>query len=122
MWSNQLLAAAVLASAGRAAEAVGLIARVRERLAGAGRDGLPDLLVPAAVLAHRLGDDRRAARWLRAVRGHHRTTPSFHITCVYRALRDVVGTGEPGRDGPALPAEEAAAEAAAWERAVARRG
>jgi predicted ATPase/DNA-binding winged helix-turn-helix (wHTH) protein len=122
MWSNQLLAAAVLASAGRSVAAVGLTTQIRERLAKAGRDGLPDLLVPAAVLAHRLGDDRRAARWLRAVRAHHRTTHSFHITCVYRGLRDVLGADVTNAEGTPLSAAEADAEAIAWMRAVARQG
>jgi predicted ATPase len=114
MWTSEVLAAAVLASCGRVAEAEGMLQRARVRLAAAGRDGLPDVLVPAAVLAHRLGDDARAARWLAAVRGHGRTTHSFHTTCVYRRLREAVGA-------PAAPppsAAEAFQEATDWLRTL----
>ena len=54
-------------------------------------DGLPDLLVPAAALAWRLGRDDLARRWLSAVRRSPTPTQSFHLTIMYRLLRQEVG-------------------------------
>ncbi len=68
MWANQVIAAAVYAAAGERAEATALVVAIRARLAKAGQPSLPDLLVPAAALAHRLGEHDRADRWLRAIR------------------------------------------------------
>ncbi len=96
MWANQLLAAAVHAAHGDAAATGALVWRIRDRLARAGLDGLPDLLVPIAVLAHRLGEDRAAVRWLDAVRTAGRPTQSFQATVLYRRARQVIG-----RPGPA---------------------
>jgi hypothetical protein len=96
MWANQVLAASVAAANGDAATTLVLCRQVRDRLRRAGRDSLPDLLVPAAVLAHTRGEDERAARWLRAVKQAGRPTQSFQVTCVYRRLRDLVGPT--GRD------------------------
>ncbi|MFI0350188.1 ATP-binding protein [Actinomadura sp. 9N407] len=113
MWGNQVIAAAILASCGDRAGAAALAGAVHDRLARAGQNGLPDLLVPAAILAHREGDDGRAARWIRAVRDCGRPTQSFHVTCAYRRLREVVGI-----DPQAPPAtgtlDEIGAEALAW--------
>jgi predicted ATPase/DNA-binding winged helix-turn-helix (wHTH) protein len=94
MWGNEVLAATICASAGDGRRSARLAARVRERMQRAGRDPLPDLLVPAATLAHRRGDDRLAARWVRAVRDADRPTQSFQVTCCYRRLRDAVGISE----------------------------
>jgi predicted ATPase/DNA-binding winged helix-turn-helix (wHTH) protein len=94
MWGNEVLAATLLASAGDDAGAARLTRHVHERLRRAGQDPLPDLLVPAAMLAHRRGDDDLAARLVRAVRDAERPTQSFQVTCAYRRLRDAVGVSE----------------------------
>lgn len=118
MWGDQVLVSAMHAARGDPAEATTLAETVRDRLAAAGRDSLPDLLVPAAVLAHRLGEDGRAARWLRAVRTAGRPTQSFQVTCLYRRLREAVGTS--GEDPLATATlEEIGDEALAWMRTVA---
>lgn len=91
MWASQVLVASIQASNGRADETAALVDQVRRRLEQAGQDWLPDLLVPAAVLAHRMGDDALASRWVRAVRDAGRPTQSFLTTCVYRRVREAVG-------------------------------
>lgn len=120
MWGTQVLCAAVHASNGNRAEALSLVETVHTRLAQAGQESLPDLLVPAAVLAHRLGDDARAARWLRAVRDAGRPTQSFPVTCVYHRTREIVGTvARSPIETHTL--EEIGDEALAWMRAVVER-
>ncbi|MFR9802416.1 ATP-binding protein [Pseudonocardia sp. RS010] len=128
-WGSLLVAAAVHAAADEPAQALALVETARSRLHRAGRDGLPDLLVPAAVLAHRRGEQARAARWLRAVRRAGRPTQSFQVTVVYRRLRDAVdaavdATADPDADPPAAtdPARlpETGDEALSWMRALTR--
>jgi predicted ATPase/DNA-binding winged helix-turn-helix (wHTH) protein len=118
MWGDQVLVSAMHAARGAPAEATALVEAVRDRLGAAGQDSLPDILVPAAVLAHRLDEDGRAARWLRAVRAAGRPTQSFQVTCVYRRLRERVGTSA---EDPLATAtlEEIGDEALAWMRTVA---
>ena len=94
MWGIEVLVATLYASAGDGSAATRLVMKVRDRLRRAGQDPLPDLLVPAAMLAHRRGDDRLAARWVRAVRDAGRLTQSFPVTCAYRRLRDAVGVSD----------------------------
>jgi len=113
MWSIQVLAAAVHAAAGERAEAAALVVAVRARLDRAGRASLPDLLVPAAVLAHRLGERDRADRWLRAIRAAGQPTQSFQVTCVYRRLREAVDVGSDGAP-PGETLEEIGDEAIEW--------
>jgi hypothetical protein len=86
-------------------------------LTRAGQNSLPDLLVPAAVLAHRLGDDGRAARWVRAVRDAGRSTQSFPVTCAYRRIRDAVGVAD---EAPLATRtlDEIGDEARAWMRST----
>jgi hypothetical protein len=113
MWANQVVGAAIHACVGERAEAVALVGVVRRRLAKAGQDSLPDLLVPAAVMAHCLGDDERAARWVRAVRDAGRPTQSFPVTCAYRRLRERIGlSAEPPLANQTL--DEVGAEAIEW--------
>jgi predicted ATPase/DNA-binding winged helix-turn-helix (wHTH) protein len=98
MWANEILASAIHASRGQVALAARLADRVRARAERAGRSCFPDLLVAPAVLAHRLGDDERAARWVMAIRHAGRPTQSFQITIAYRRLREAlggIGTGAP---------------------------
>jgi predicted ATPase/DNA-binding winged helix-turn-helix (wHTH) protein len=113
IWGCVLVAASVHASCRRPLEAVALIDRVHSRLVQAGQEWLPDLLVPAAVLAYRAGDEERAARWVRAVRDAGRPTQSFPITCVYRRLREAVGLAE---TSPLVDAtlDDVGEEALAW--------
>jgi hypothetical protein len=54
-------------------------------------DGLPDLLLPPAALAWRLGHLEAARRWLTAIRRAPKPTKSFHITIMYRQLRNELG-------------------------------
>jgi hypothetical protein len=107
MWANQVLGAAVHAARGDVVATAGVVGRIRHRLARAGRDGLPDLLVPIAVLAHRLGDDEAASRWLAAVRRAERPTQSFQATVLYKRITELVDASHPGaagEDGPDLSA------------------
>ena len=73
-------------------------------------DGLPDLLLPPALLAWRL-EDPRARRWLTAIRHGGRPTQNFVLTSIYRQLRHAVGL-----DAPIAPVDLAAtfADALAW--------
>lgn len=120
MWGNELLAAAIHASTGDTAVAALLTRSVHDRLRRAGREPLPDLLLPAAVLAHRRGDDVRAARWLRAIRDAGLPTQSFPVTCAYRRVRDVVGVAD---DNPLASSTlgEIGDEALEWMAAAHRR-
>jgi predicted ATPase len=54
-------------------------------------DGLPDLLVPIALLAWRLDDVERAHRLLTAVRHAGRPTSNISTTVAYRGLRQHIG-------------------------------
>ena len=121
MWANQVIAAAAHAAAGESAEAAALVVAIRARLDRAGQASLPDLLVPAAVLAHRLGERDRADRWLRAIRAAGRATQSFQVTCVYRRIREAVRPGSGGAP-PRETLEEIGDEAIGWMRAVAGHG
>ncbi len=113
MWGNLVVSATILASVGEVREAVELVDRVRRELQAAGQDWLPDLLVPAAALAHHLGEDELARRWVRAVRDAGRPTQSFQVTCAYRRLRQVTGIADdPVLDGSTL--EAVGADALDW--------
>ncbi|HEV7650420.1 MAG TPA: winged helix-turn-helix domain-containing protein [Actinophytocola sp.] len=120
MWANQVVAAAMHAAAGESAKAAALVVAIRARLDRAGQASLPDLLVPAAALAHRLGERDRADRWLRAIRAAGRPTQSFQVTFVYRRLREVVESGPDGAP-PRETLEEIGDEAIGWMRAAAGR-
>ena len=54
-------------------------------------DGLPDLLVPLALIAWKTGDVEHAKLLLTAIRRAPRPTQAFPITIVYRQLRDRLG-------------------------------
>ena len=99
MWGNEVLAATICAAAGDGPRSARLTASVRERLLRAGQDPLPDLLLPAAALAHHRGEDDTAARWVRVVRDAGRPTQSLQVTCAYRRLRDAVGVERVGPAG-----------------------
>jgi hypothetical protein len=116
MWATDLLIAAVAAASGDRARAAATCARVRAQLDRAGVDGLPDLLVPAAVLAYCVGDHDRASRWLRAVKDAGRRTQSFQMTLVFNRTREAVGLAA---ESPLTSAtlQEVGDEAVAWMRA-----
>ncbi len=57
-------------------------------------DGLPDVLVPIALLAWRLDDVTRARRLLTAVRHAGRPTSNIGITIGYRGLRQIIGVDD----------------------------
>jgi non-specific serine/threonine protein kinase len=113
MWATDLLIAAVAAARGDRATAAATCTRVQAQLVRGGIDGLPDLLVPAAVLAYRLGDQDRASRWLRAVKDAGRPTQSFQMTLVFNRTREAVGLAA---DSPLASATlgEMGDEALAW--------
>jgi predicted ATPase/DNA-binding winged helix-turn-helix (wHTH) protein len=119
MWGNEVLAATIRASAGDAPGCARLVVGVRERLRWRGQDPLPDLLVAAAALALHRDDERRAARYLRAVRDADRPTQSFPVTCAYRRMRDSVDLGE--ADTSTATLEQVGAEALAWVEGFATR-
>jgi hypothetical protein len=116
MWATDLLVASVRASNGDRIGAATICERVTAWLIRAGVDGFPDLLVPAAVLAYRLGDQDRAARWLRAVKDAGRPTQSFQMTLVFNRMREAVGLAA---DSPLESASlhELGEKAIAWMRA-----
>jgi predicted ATPase/class 3 adenylate cyclase len=57
---------------------------------GGSDDGLPDLLVPIAMLAWRLHDEERARRFLSAVKHAGRPNSGIASTIVYRWLRQFI--------------------------------
>src|SRR5262245_28759584 len=67
---------------------------IEHTLQASNDDGLPDLLVPIALLAWRLGDEPRARRLITAVRHAERPTSNIGITIAYRALRRDVGVDD----------------------------
>jgi predicted ATPase/DNA-binding winged helix-turn-helix (wHTH) protein len=117
MWANQVVCSAILAANGETDVASDLAATTRIRLARAGQDAFPDLLVPAAVLAHHLGERDRAATWVRAVRDAGRLTQSFQVTCAYRRVREVTGMSE-GDPLAGRSVDEVGEEAVAWMQSV----
>lgn len=94
MWSSVLLKATVHASAGQFASAAQLCCDLEARLTRAGIDVLPDLLIPAAMLAWRSGETTAASAWLRAVRDADRPTQSFIMAVCYRRLAEVAGLAD----------------------------
>ena len=54
-------------------------------------DGLPDLLVPLALIAYKIGDINQAQQLLTAIRHAPRPTQNYTMTTVYRQLRDRLG-------------------------------
>lgn len=88
---NEIYAVA-LAARGDVAETRSLVAEAKIRAGRqSGDDGLPDLLIPPAALAWRLGHFDAARRWLTAIRRSPKPTKSFHMTIMYRQLRTAVG-------------------------------
>jgi predicted ATPase len=94
MWSSVLLHATVRASAGQFAHAAQLCCDLEARLTRAGIVVLPDLLIPAAMLAWRRGETATASAWLRAVREADRPTQSFIMAVCYRRLAEVAGLAD----------------------------
>jgi hypothetical protein len=68
-------------------------------------DGLPDLLVPLAMLAWRLDDEERARRLLTAVKYAGRPNSSIGSTIAYRGLRQFI-TVDPKRPADLDPSAE----------------
>jgi hypothetical protein len=80
-------------------------------------DGLPDLFLPAAALGWRLGQHDVALRWLSAIRRSPKPTQSFHLTIMYRLLRNELGA--PVSDPFTIDELRAEyAEAVAWMAAL----
>jgi hypothetical protein len=108
--SNLIPFAVGAASAGDIDWTVRLINEAVDHLRNAGiDDGLPDLLVPFAMLAWRLDDHQRARRLLTAVRHAGRPTSNVGTTMPYRYLRNLVGVDRQPPEALDLPRELAAA-------------
>jgi len=108
-----LILAAGAASAGDIAQTTRFLDESIDNIHHAGNDdGLPDLLLPLAVLAWRLDDTARARRLITAIRHASRPTHNLTMTIAYRQLRQILGTDEP----PPTPIDHAAlfAETRAW--------
>ena len=75
-------------------------------------DGLPDLLIAPAVLAHVLGKNDLAARWTTAIRLASKPTQNLPTTAIYRQLRQRVGLVQDRTGLDNTPAVYA--EARAW--------
>ncbi|MEM9606386.1 MAG: winged helix-turn-helix domain-containing protein [Actinomycetota bacterium] len=115
MWSNELVEAVALAAGGPVDAAVAATERILARLARTGQDAYPDLLLPVAALAHRVGDQRRTASLLASIRGAGRPTQNFQATLLYRRLRELAGDADE-RDLDDRPVEVIGAAAMAWMR------
>ena len=102
LWGAQILMAAASALNGDVSAAAAKSVVVRDRLLRSGHEGLPDLLVPAAVCAYAAGETARAQRWCNAVRALGRPLQSFHVTVIYRQLQDAVGKIDDPLDGMSL--------------------
>ena len=118
MWSNQLLVAAAWAATGNERDAAELVIGVRDRMARARQQGLPDLLVPSAILAHARDEDQLARRWLRAVREAPTPTQSFTVSILYHRAREIIGIADDGSAGDTTLAD-IGADAMTWVQAVA---
>jgi predicted ATPase/DNA-binding winged helix-turn-helix (wHTH) protein len=119
MWANQVLMATINASSGDLPRACSDIDVARRQQDAAGRECLPDLLIPAAVAAHRAGEHELARRWLRAVRDAGRLTQSFQATCLYRRAREAIGIADEPH-GATL--DDIGAEAFDWIDSLAANG
>ena len=112
-WGNQLTAAALHAAEADTDEVRRLVGFIRRRLNQAGFSPLPDLLLPIAVLAHRLGEDEAARQWVWAVKSAGRPTQSFQMTILYRRLQETLGDDDERPPGP-RSLEEVGEEALSW--------
>ncbi|MGI9610893.1 MAG: adenylate/guanylate cyclase domain-containing protein [Acidimicrobiia bacterium] len=94
-WMVRLLEACAGAACGETALARAQFADAERRLhATTDDDGLPDLLLPLALLAWSRGDPHRAARLVTAVRNSPRKTQNFLSANVYRELRAATGLAD----------------------------
>jgi hypothetical protein len=91
-WSRLVTRTCALAALGEVEETRSGVAETEASVRrSATDDGLPDLLVPLAILAWRVGDLERAMRWVTAIQRASRPTVNFLITGAYRQVRDRVG-------------------------------
>ena len=116
-WDYPFWRAVLAATQGDAPAALaGLQQALSERRRRYDEDGLPDHLLIPALLAHRLGEHERLARYLIAVRRHPRPTQGFPMTILYRRL---AATLAPGTLDGATDAD-AFAEALTWMQQLAQ--
>ncbi len=90
LWSAQLLMACAYAVTGKIPACVDLLIEVHRRLDQAGWDGLPDLLVPAALLAHARGESAMATTFIESMKVVDQPLQTFHVIAVYRQVRDAI--------------------------------
>jgi predicted ATPase/DNA-binding winged helix-turn-helix (wHTH) protein len=99
-WVIQLLLASVAAVSGAHQQCAAYCLEVRGKLRRANRDEFPDVAIPAALLASRVGETEMAQRWLKAIRDNGATIQTYHMIVVYRNLYEAVGFTE--EDSPDL--------------------
>lgn len=112
MWGSELVRSCADAAAGRVARAASLLLEIDGRLERAGQSSLPDLIVPAALLAELTGDHDRAQRWIAGVRHSSRPTQSFQATVLYRRVRARIGPD--AADGEIEPSSTIGDEVRTW--------
>jgi len=115
-WPFHLLLASTLAAHGQFGATRQALDQLHQAIENDGTDnGFPDLLVPFAMLAWRLGDHALAQRWLTAVHAYPNPTHNLMTTLVYRSLRDHV-TLDDTNPLEHRTFDEVAREARAWLR------
>lgn len=92
-WTGSWLVmdAVLVANTGDVERTVSLLVQTRDDARRNGHDGLPDILLPIAVIAWRLGDIERARTLITAMRFAGRSTQAFPITHCYREVRRAIG-------------------------------
>ncbi len=96
-WVIQLLRACVYATNGASKDSAKICLAVQSKLRQAGKDDFPDVAVPAAVLAHQVGQTGLAREWLRAIRSGQRgehIIQTYHMIVIYRQLYEEIGFAE----------------------------
>jgi len=107
---NELSLATVHAASGAVPATCEIVLAVDQRLRRAGRHSLPDVLVPAAMLAFALGQSERASQYVAAIRRSQRPTQSLQMTCLYQQLRGMVEIAAGDQRSP----EDVGRDALAW--------
>ncbi len=90
-WFLLLHRASGTAATGDIAATHACVGEAVTRLDQSGMDGLPDILLPYAVLAHAVGEHDRCRRWLTTVRNAPAPLGTGITIATYRIHRDAVG-------------------------------
>ncbi len=116
-WGIGNLLACVQASSGDRVASARRCLDIKARLNRADRDEFPDVLVTAILLAHRGGEDRRARRWLTAIRQSRVPIQMYHAITIYRQLYEKIGF-EDGDAGDLLTLDAIRDEVSNWLTAL----